>query len=174
MHYDARNKKRRLQQSCQQDLERSSRDLSLSRGGVKRCSAHSHFSVTHVTDMPLWVSFSRRRRQGSGREWTIRARRRAKSRTYAARCRHGAAMACQARGFRGTFKKANNIRVVPLAGIEPALLAELDFEFGAPGCPDFPEVAGRCPKCLIWQAHCSIMLSRMIRKCRFGADTVPT
>jgi hypothetical protein len=38
--------------------------------------------------------------------------------------------------------------LVPLAGIEPALLAELDFEFGSGGFPWFPHVSGTMTKSL--------------------------
>ena len=38
---------------------------------------------------------------------------------------------------------------MPLAGIEPALLAELDFEFGADGFPVIPHVSCSDNKFLI-------------------------
>jgi hypothetical protein len=64
--------------------------------------------------------------------------------------------------------------MVPLAGIEPALLAELDFEFGAMDIPGVSDLSGCTRKTLCAIGFRSIIFPDVIVRLLFGADMVPT
>ena len=65
-------------------------------------------------------------------------------------------------------------KMVPLAGIEPALLAELDFELGPPGIRQFLVVTVTCIKHLTLKVRNSILHHAVAVSWIVGDDMVTT